>query len=870
MISSIFLYIIIPAGLIIATDALIRKRSEQDAVGRRAFLFLAWTGVSLVSTMMILYWLILPMGYGIPNLLAPVLAGVIALTLLRLQDWNKLHDRERTILLSIFGLLAVLIAVQFVIGRIKGDSRGLETQLLGLSVLTASVLLAVIWSAGKNRPVLFGIIALLYMLVFNILEGGSLPFFDGTPKIWLSILTVAVYLVLPGLVIAASMVLVSSTFNPLERQGEVSVLSWKMVTVRLLFTVLLLGLFFYTIVWLCIWDGTDDGIRGFFILMWSMLSAIAGGMIIILTSTGWRRWMGILTAILVIGLVRWAITIPGDQYRPYDITEMRGAQIKDALERYHAKTRLYPFHLSNLVPRELWRIPLPMIMPDEEWCYQGGSNFYRLGAIYREHWSSPYLSIKIYATAGDVPEGSWVCDEKLADLLVHNNQESSLPPEFTPLPTSQVAVGRTVIEPVLHATSLTVGDWSPDGRYLVFGQTRLTGDVEGPLEIDVQFLDSTTGEICSSSKNKWRAGERSDGLTGQHVWLPNGRFLYMSNLGEVAILQSCVDGVEDVTNHYPIQFTQIASFDTNTGYAVLKNQESYWLLNGATLEMKPIPDISPTLADNQRDWVSWSPNGTRFAISQVIGRDASAGAAIFIVDESSGVIERRVPLTANPETVDGPVVDWLSRDELLVQYANSLLILDLRSDPVKTTDLIRDTFQLDLSYPMDVSSMDFIRHTNSDGYAVVVRANHPHNQDVYLYESQTGQAKVFQHQGNTLLIFPDGQWLQAPKWEDTPSYKDEYDMVWMDHPEDTSHLVVEGHVPRDHPQIFPKYLPAASQLVFNSSQGISLVALPDGKTIQFWELAGSNESPSRVLPSPQGNVLVVLVEGVGLYRIPLK
>ncbi len=94
-------------------------------------------------------------------------------------------------------------------------------------------------------------------------------------------------------------------------------------------------------------------------------------------------------------------------------------------------------------------------------------------------------------------------------------------------------------------------------------------------------------------------------------------------------------------------------------------------------------------------------------------------------------------------------------------------------------------------------------------------------------------------------------------------------MVWMDHPEDTYHLVVEGHAPRDRPQMFPKYLPASSQLVFGSSQGISLVSLPDGKTVQFWELAGSNKSPSRVLPSPQGDVLVVLVEGVGLYRIPL-
>ncbi len=572
MISSIFLYIIIPVGLIIAANTLIRKRSEQNAVGRRSFLFLAWTGLGLVSTFLLLYWLLPPMGYGIPTLLAPALAGVIAILLLHLQDWKKLQDRERTVLLSVAGFLAVLVLGRFVISRIKGDGRELDTLLLGLSVLAAAILLAVVWSLGKHRPILVGIIALLYMLVFNIMEGGSLPFFDDTPKGWLSIVTVAVYLILPALVIATTMRLASSAFSQSDGQGETTTFSWRTVTVRLLFTVLVLALFFYTLVWLSIWDGTDDGVRGILMLMWSTLSAIAGGMLIFTTSVGWRRWIGVVLAILTIGLVRWSIAFPGDQYRPYDVTQARATQIQKAIEKYHARTSWYPFRLSDLVPGELWRIPLPMIMPDEEWCYQGGSNFYRLGVVYRDHWSSPYLSVKIYATAGNVPEGNWACDEKLAILLSRTNSEAGQPTEPAPMPTSPVTVGRTVIEPILRAASLTVGDWSFDGRYLVFGQTRLTGEVEGPLEIDVQFLDAKTGGVCSSPKNKWRAGERSDGLTGQHIWLPDGRFLYVSNLGGLAVLTPCMDGVEDLTNRYPVQFTQVASFDANTGYAVLKNQ----------------------------------------------------------------------------------------------------------------------------------------------------------------------------------------------------------------------------------------------------------------------------------------------------------
>jgi hypothetical protein len=257
-------------------------------------------------------------------------------------------------------------------------------------------------------------------------------------------------------------------------------------------------------------------------------------------------------------------------------------------------------------------------------------------------------------------------------------------------------------------------------------------------------------------------------------------------------------------------------------------------------------------------------------IAQITSQDTSASAVIFIINESSGTVERQIPLTGNADTVDGPIVDWLSSDELLVQYANSLLFLDLRSDPVKVTDLVREVLLLDLSYPTDFSSMDFIRHTDSNAYSIVVRANHPHNQNAYLYDSQTEQVNVFQHDESTLFFYPDGQWLQTMKWEDTPSYEDEYQMVWMDHTENTYHLVVDGHVPRDHPQITPAYLSSSSQLVFNSSQGISLISLPNGKTVQFWELAGSNGYSNKILLSPNGDSLVALVDGVGLYHIQLS
>ena len=80
---------------------------------------------------------------------------------------------------------------------------------------------------------------------------------------------------------------------------------------------------------------------------------------------------------------------------------------------------------------------------------------------------------------------------------------------------------------------------------------------------------------------------------------------------------------------------------------------------------------------------------------------------------------------------------------------------------------------------------------------------------------------------------------------------------------------MQGHQPRNYPNLFPRYLPEKSQLAFASSQGVSLVSIPDGEMIAFWELAGGGGYSSYVLPSTGQAALVVVAEGDGLYYIPL-
>jgi hypothetical protein len=109
------------------------------------------------------------------------------------------------------------------------------------------------------------------------------------------------------------------------------------------------------------------------------------------------------------------------------------------------------------------------------------------------------------------------------------------------------------------------------------------------------------------------------------------------------------------------------------------------------------------------------------------------------------------------------------------------------------------------------------------------------------------------------------------KFEANPTYRDEYELVWVDTPEvEPRRLVVQGHVPRNYPDLNAEYLPGSSRMVFGSSQGVSLVSIPDGELLGFWELEGGSTSPSTyVIASPDGKALVAIVERVGLYYIPL-
>jgi hypothetical protein len=848
---------IIPALLVVLAGMLILHVGSNRTAGRRFLLYLLAVGVLLIAAVFVAGQLDNQPAFRVLSLLASVLIGVLALILVNLKLLAQLNRGEKA-LASLLGL-AILALLALTWWR---QPSGMASAIL----LPSALLLAAAWALVGRFEALGVVLSLVCLVLLALFNALPLVAPDLQPPTWLGIS----FFVSHGLAVALAAALISAGLRlfPQPRnagQPGAAPSSWFPAVLRLGLAVLLLGCLAYTILWASIWDQTSDGIGGIFLSILAGPVAIAAGMLMGVTATGWRRSAGLAFAVLVPVLMFGAFDY-GRDVSYHAITEARAARIQHAVERFHARDGRYPEELRELVPRDLLWIPRPVILQGRGWCYQGGQDHYRLGTFYREYFSTP-LSLRIYASAGSAPESVWACEEKMAELKArHDPQpmyEHDTAPTEEPLPTSVVPIPRTPVQPLVRARSITLGSWSLDGKYLVFGSLEAT---EEPPSTTLNFLNAETGHVCQADERYPAVSS----LRRRHAWLPDGRLLFISEGGEMDLLKPCEAGRERLADRYPAKFSQVAAYEGKSGRILLKSEQAYWILDGDSLEARQIPEVSPNPYRAHWDNYAWSPGGERLAISRLNGRDRKAGSTLYLVAGDTGEVVESLPLDYASDQ-SAPMVEWLTWDELLLHSGGLLEVMDFRSDPPRIIHVLKDIFALDIDYPDEVSSMTWIVHPAEESYHLAVRVNHPRNQDSYLYHSETGSVEVLCHEVDTIFFFPDGEWTELRKMPNVPTYQDEYELVWVDAPgKETRRLVVQGHTPRNYPTLFARYLPRSSQMAFSSSQGISLVSVPDGELLRFWELAGAEGSRStHVLASPDEKVLVAIADRVGLYFIPL-
>jgi len=400
---------LIPVALFIMGGWWIISRGYPESVRRRSLLILALaTGVVLLGVIGMAAWFTQPGGdipsFPVEALLVPALLAVSVIALVNVRGVAGAR-RNELILISLLGL--AFIGLLF----------GLDDSLGSVPIFLVSLILGITWLVGGRSDALaigLSIAAIPLLGLYNRSAGMGYPISDSK---WVQAGDSLLGIV-PFMVVALSASLFTSGIKRIPAaQGDHSksaFRAWSPTFLRFGLAILLLAGLIYTILWGSIWDQPSDSMIGIVLSWFCSLVSIGAGMLMAFTLSGRQRIASLIFLIVVPVLLFQGFNL-GWQISNLEITAGRATRIQRAVERFYEREERYPETLDELTPRDLLWIPGPVILQGEGWCYQGGTHYYRLGAFYRDFFSSP-LSVKVYAQAGMPPEMGWECSARLAEM----------------------------------------------------------------------------------------------------------------------------------------------------------------------------------------------------------------------------------------------------------------------------------------------------------------------------------------------------------------------------------------------------------------------------------------------------------------------
>lgn len=170
----------------------------------------------------------------------------------------------------------------------------------------------------------------------------------------------------------------------------------------------------HNLYWLFIWDSTYDPLDILW-LFFLMPVVLITGIYLFITLRSEKKWAG-LAYLLFVPALFIAVYHFAQQVDFRQFTEERAARTSQAVEAYYMRVGHYPESLEEVAPWYIFSVPEPVIIYEQRWCYDSGADYYRLGYVYREHWSDPRLSGKLYKAAGALPDLRPLCMEEVASL----------------------------------------------------------------------------------------------------------------------------------------------------------------------------------------------------------------------------------------------------------------------------------------------------------------------------------------------------------------------------------------------------------------------------------------------------------------------
>ncbi len=270
-------------------------------------------------------------------------------------------------------------------------------------------------------------------------------------------------------------------------------------------------------------------------------------------------------------------------------------------------------------------------------------------------WLDEVLSLSLadgtsiqYGSATGTQEAYLKSKEILLQIIASFRSEATSLPIPTPTPTP--IPGTVAIAP-----QITVGDWSPDGRFLTYW-THTAADLEANPQSpagDFHFYDVVNERSCPF--NDYRSGSTS--WVRRHLWLPvpTGDILIFGD-EEVLSFQPCGDNFVVHTDQFPERIIRVVAHSADRSHFLLVGGGRYWLFQFAGLDVRPVEGISEGF-DNG---ASFSPDGRYVAIS-------GDGGDSYVLDVGTAAATQ-VATWQGPQGLGGLAVpEWLSNTEFVIQ-----------------------------------------------------------------------------------------------------------------------------------------------------------------------------------------------------------
>jgi hypothetical protein len=339
------------------------------------------------------------------SLVAPTLWCALGLLLINWQVARQLWQSRRVLVTLLLSWLLVALII-IALGSIY----------IALFVLGPSLLIALLWGAGRSLGIVSLLVITLLLVAVLLLDAtGALashnlfiqPGLRAAYKIVSSVVTVL------ALCFSAIWVYRAYKSPPVEPKRKALYLGMALLLVLCACAVTLR----HGLLTKATGRASEDHFP-----FGALAAALASGLVLAFSLKDTARRAGI--AFLVITPLLIVVSFSaGFAMNPVVITEGRLARINQAVQSFHQDVGVYPPDLATLVPVYAKNILGPLTGRGQVWCYQAGNDYYRLGYVWYQRYYNypgesapvwePYYEIKIPYAAGAPPSGEWMCDQEL-------------------------------------------------------------------------------------------------------------------------------------------------------------------------------------------------------------------------------------------------------------------------------------------------------------------------------------------------------------------------------------------------------------------------------------------------------------------------